>query len=39
VRQVARLSARDVSRPVVMEDLARFTRELAAAAHKEPADA
>jgi tryptophan synthase alpha chain len=39
VRQVARLSARDVPRGVVMEELARFTRELAAAAHKEPADA
>jgi tryptophan synthase alpha chain len=35
VRQVARLSSGDAPRAAVMEELARFTRELATAAHTE----
>ena len=35
VRQVGRLSSGEAPRKAVMEDLARFTRELTAAAHKE----
>jgi tryptophan synthase alpha chain len=35
VRHVGRLSSSDAPRPAVLEELARFTRELAVAAHKE----
>jgi tryptophan synthase alpha chain len=36
VRHVGQLSSGDAPRAAVMEELTRFTRELAAAAHKEP---